>query len=349
VTALALARHAHQSGLSPWILDDQRGLAFHCRFARAVQLPTEPEAATAAIFHLARGRELIATSDRWVRWLCDHAVGLQASGVQFLHGSAEALRICLNKRMFMLWCKKAGVPTPELVEEGRFPLILRPEETRHDLPQAVLPKAVEIHRAQDWELAVQCYSEVGVRPLATRSLLGERVTAFSVPVVRTRRGMCSFVVRKVRPPPRECAAGSYMETYPDAAVEELARRVIEQLDVLGMAEVEIMRQEQTGRDYVIEVNPRPWAQYSLSVRAGYDFLGFLRGQSSGVPRRPIHACWMDWTSDLYQVLSRRGMIARGEVTWWGYLYTLSQANAFSSFDLGDMRPFWSDVASLFRR
>jgi predicted ATP-grasp superfamily ATP-dependent carboligase len=292
---------------------------------------------------------LIATSDRWVRWLCDHDSLLQANDIRVLHGPAKALRLCTNKRMFTCWCIQQGIPTPSLAEVGQFPVIMRPEETRHDLPQAVLPKAVEITNASDAERALQRYGQWGVQPLFTESLLNEPVTVFSVPVVRTPRGMRSFVVRKLRPAPRECTAGSYVVTSPDTAVEALARRVIDHLDFFGMAEVEIVRQEPSGRDFVIEVNARPWAQYSLSERAGYDFLGFLRGQSDGRPRPPRPAYWLDWTSDLYQVWSRRGMIARGELTWWSYLHSLWQANAFATFDLHDWRPFWADLASLLRR
>jgi predicted ATP-grasp superfamily ATP-dependent carboligase len=140
-----------------------------------------------------------------------------------------------------------------------------------------------------------------------------------------------------------------METCVDEPAEQLARQVIERMGYEGIAEVEILRDEESGRDWVVEINPRPWSQYALAPAAGYDFLGLALGRAVSPPASFTRVRWLDWTGDLYHALSRKGMIARGELTWERYLRSLLRANCWSTFDLHDLRPFFTDLATLFRR
>lgn len=350
ITALAVARHAARLGLPCTLTDHHRGIAFHTRKARHVLLPDDRQSADAALWQLIRGRNLLATSDHWVRWVAAHAKPLAEANVSVLQGPLEVLSLCLDKTRFIHWCQEQGFRTPPLAQPPDFPLIVRPEQTLHHAPHLRVPKAAEIYTLAHYAELMQNYRQAGVVPVVTASLLRGPVTAFSVPVARhPEQGMLSLVIRKVRPTPRYCAAGSYMETCVDEAAEHLARNVVERLGFEGIAEVEILREDETGRDWIIEVNPRPWSQYSMAPAAGYDFLSLTLGRPVVAPSQFTRVRWLDWTGDLYQALSRKGMIARRELTWGKYVRSLLRANCWSTFDLHDLRPFFMDVATLFRR
>lgn len=165
----------------------------------------------------------------------------------------------------------------------------------------------------------------------------------------------SFVARKVRPPANWCRSGTYVELAPSSGVEQLARQAAQKLDFFGIGEMEILRSEDSGKNYLIEVNARPWLQYSLATRSGRSLLGFVLGQRTvhNANLRSEGVRWIDLTSDLYVCLSRsEGMLWRGEIGLYEYLKSLLKANAYARFDVRDWRPFlagFGDLAATFRR
>ena len=72
-------------------------------------------------------------------------------------------------------------------------------------------------------------------------------------------------------------------------VEQLARNAIERLDYFGIGEAEILRDKQTGEDYLIEINARPWLQYALAPASNHDFLGLVLGLPLAANQPPIRA------------------------------------------------------------
>jgi len=145
----------------------------------------------------------------------------------------------------------------------------------------------------------------------------------------------------VRPLPHHCAVGSYVELCKDAAVEVFATTIIKTLGFsFGVAEVEIVRL-QGGQLAVIEVNPRPWTQFSLSYRSGRDFLGFLLDLPPRPnARRPTERLsWIDLTNDFYVCFGRgQGLLRTGDLTPAQYLCSLLRARAYSRFALNDPYP-----------
>jgi predicted ATP-grasp superfamily ATP-dependent carboligase len=214
-----------------------------------------------------------------------------------------------------------------------------------------VPKAVEARSAAELAERLAEFARAGVKALVTESLLGRRLTQFSVGAARRDGTMLSFVAVKRRPLPDVCAVGSYVELRPDARVEALARRALEALDYHGIAEVEILRDEDAGRDYLIEINARPWVQYALGPASGHDFLAFLRDPRSFDASRALKSGrrWLNLSADLYYGFSRSvGLVRRGRIPAGDYFASLVRANTFAYFAPGDLGPLWRSLRGMFR-
>jgi len=206
-----------------------------------------------------------------------------------------------------------------------------------------VPKALEIGTVEALRHALAMFAEAGVAPLVSESLLQRNLVQYSVGASRRDDAMISFVAVKHRPLPQHCAVGSYVELVPQPEVDALARAVLEALDYQGIAEVEILRDEDSGRLYLIEINARPWVQYALGVASGHDLLAFQlypeRFDAGHAVQRGRR--WLNFTGDLYYCFSRStGVVREGRVTRSAYLRSLLRANTFAYFALTDPAPAW---------
>ena len=161
--------------------------------------------------------------------------------------------------------------------------------------------------------------------------------------------MISFVAIKRRPLPQHCAVGTYVELAPQPEVDALGRAVLEALDYQGIAEVEILRDEDSGRLYLIEINARPWVQYALGSASGHDLLGFQLHPERFDAGRAVQRGrrWLNFTGDLYYCFSRSaGVVRKGRMTWVPYLRSVLRANTFAYFAWTDPMPAWRVLREL---
>jgi len=361
LTGLAVARDAHAHGLEAAVLDtDRGGIAFTSRKVRPVLLPQLDEASLAAaiVRQGGQGVGLIATGDHWLARVRQNWETLRNAYERVFHPDPDAIAICLSKARFAEWCRACDLPAPRawLVDEQprpadlRTPLLLRPVETLHGRPNAGLPKAVQAQTEAEFEHWRLEFRNKGCRLLATESLLGQRLTQYSVPFARAGGKFVSFVARKIRPLPERLAVGTCVELAPEENVEAIGRRAAEQLDYYGIGEAEILHAHDTGRNYLIEINARPWLQYPLAPASGHDFLGLLldpaTARTEGMRKQGY--TWVDFSSDLYTSFARdHGVVRTGGQSVAAYLKSLLRANVFARFDIRDpapalqnMRPAW---------
>jgi predicted ATP-grasp superfamily ATP-dependent carboligase len=351
LTALAVARDAHALGMEPVVVDTHRGIAFHSRWVRPVFLPQE-HAGSGLMHELlasGAGRDyVIATSDAWLKHIVAHRKTFEDSSRAVLHPPNSALEICLDKAKFAAWCVAQAIPSPRTWLVGHEPrpaqlvppLLLRPANTLHGGAAASgLPKAVEVGNEAELDKWLAAFAAQRCPAIVSESLLHQTLTQFSVPFVRTPDKLEIFVARKVRPAPKHCAVGSYVELASQPEVEQLTRRVAEALDYFGIGEAEILRVESTGQLFLIEVNARPWLQYALAPASGHDFLGILVGKPRSIRRVKDGRRWINLESDLYVAFSSSiGAVRRGELGLGSYLMSLLRANVYARFSVRDPMP-----------
>jgi D-aspartate ligase len=158
------------------------------------------------------------------------------------------------------------------------------------------------------------------------------------------------VARKVRPPASWAGTGTYVELCPNAEIERLAIAAVEALDFQGIGEVEILHSAQDGRSYLIEINARPWVQYSLAEASGHHLLRFLLGEDlarGATQPKKEGVRWLNFRGDLYVCFSRsEGLYAHGKLSLLEYLRGVLRANAFAFFDWRDPWPAITELAAL---
>lgn len=346
LTALAVARDAHARGLAPVVVDTQAGIALATRRAQRVLVAGADEALARVLDHAGAAHALVATGDDWLRFVVAHRTRLEAAFGRVLHPANPMLEILLDKHAFARWCVANALPTPRTwlpdaeprPAQLRFPLLVRPRATRHT--RATLPKAVEVHdeRAlRDW---IRDYRARGASPLVSESLLGRRLTQYSVPFARNGDSTLSFVARKLRPGPDRCAEGTLVEATEHAEVEQLARRAAECAEYFGIGEAEILYAHDEGCSYLIEINARPWLQYALAPATGHDFLRLLLGHRVAGAPRAGRRTWINLRGDRAVAFDRAtGVVRRGQLGVGAYLRSLACCNVFAVFDVRDPLPF----------
>ncbi|HTE42866.1 MAG TPA: hypothetical protein VK629_18735 [Steroidobacteraceae bacterium] len=350
LTGLAVARDAHALGLRAAVIDTDFGIGLRSRCAEPMLMParTSQEDILQRVLSAATPRDyLIATSDFWLRFSVANRAVLDQAFRKVLIPSNATIETCLDKAKFGKWCREQQLSAPctwSVDEEPRPtelkpPMLIRPAKTLHGAAAARLPKAVEVHTETELSEWLARFAAEKCAALVSESLLGQSLIQFSAPFARTPEALSLFTAKKVRPAPKHCSVGSYVELVANRDVEELARRAVVALDYYGVGEAEILYSETTGRLYLIEINARPWMQYALAPASGHDFLGLLIGQPRAMrPVRQGHR-WIDFESDLYNAMSGSvGEVRLGETSLFGYLRSLALANVYARFSWRDPVP-----------
>ena len=354
LTALAIVRAAKALGISSILFDTRRGIAFDSRHPMPIHCPSGNDELLLQQLEAVASKEsaaLIADSDGWLRFIVRCRPALESMFASVLHPGPRAIELCLDKSLFLDWCMDKGFAAPrrygleaatDLLPSQECPLLLRPEVTRHELGKTV-PKAIEVRSRAELDRWLAQFAAAGVTPSIAQSLLRPGIRQYSVGLARDRRGRIrSMVAEKLRSFPEQCAGGTYVILSAQDDVLSLATRAIEALDYFGIAEVEILRDDNTGECFLIEINARPWVQFGLAQKAGLDFLGFVLGRADaqGVSVSPRSLRWMNFEADAYGCLSRDiGAVWRGRLTLNDYLRSFFAANTFAVWDAADPQPF----------
>jgi predicted ATP-grasp superfamily ATP-dependent carboligase len=352
ITALAIAREAHSLGLRPVIVDSNSGIAHRSSLVERVPFQEGDEV---DILDQVRGLGgpdacLISTADLWLRFLRRNREALEGAFRSVLHPSNEALDICLSKAAFADWCLANRFDAPRYCRGDdapclhgiRYPVLVRPAETLHHHSRSGIPKAVEAGSPEELGGLLERFRAAGAAALVAESLLGQRLIQYSVPFARRGSEILSFVAQKVRPPADWCSTGTCVELSPNAEVEALARRSVEALDYFGIGEVEILHSLDADRSYLVEINARPWVQYSLATASGHNFLGFLlwpdRADRPLTVKRGL--TWLNFSDDSYVCFSRsQGIVRRGRLSAFDYLRSVLRANVYALFSWRDPKPW----------
>ena len=354
ITALAVAREAHALGLAPVVVDPAPGIAHRSSLVEVARFAdgSDDDVLDRLRDLAGPGACLIATADRWVRFIRRNREQLEALFHPVLHPGNDVLDVCLSKPAFADWCVANRLDTPRhcrgddprCLEGIRYPVLVRPAETVHGQNRSPLrlPKAAEAASPQELESLMQRYREAGAATFVAESLLGQRLIQYSVPFARRDRQIISYVARKVRPPADWCSTGTLVELSPDAEIEALALRAIEALDYFGIGEVEVLHSLDSRRSYLIEINARPWVQYSLATESGHGFLGFMLGapRPAGFPPVKQGLAWINFGDDSYVCFSRsEGIVTKGRLSPLEYLKSVARPKTYALFSWRDPGPW----------
>jgi predicted ATP-grasp superfamily ATP-dependent carboligase len=152
--------------------------------------------------------------------------------------------------------------------------------------------------------------------------------------------LASLTARRVRQFPMDFGrASSYVETIADPGLERDVLRLLAALRFTGLVETEFKRDERTGENRLLDVNPRAWGWQSLCGRAGVDFPYLLWRMASGASVPPVRAMpgvrWVRMTTDMLAVA---GELRAGRLSPRAYLRSLRRPLEFAVFARDDPLP-----------
>jgi len=302
--------------------DSFQGRSFHSRFGkrrlRIAHPASEPDrflsdlqaAAADGAFDV-----LLPTTDRTTLILARHHeafAGLAAIPVP----APEATELCKDKWRIMKEATAAGLDVPQTRRVSRpdelsiiardidYPAILKPRKGAGGVGASIVNSADELIAAYHRYPAAQDEVFDFSQPLVQRFIRG---SVHEVCALFNRGEPRALLTQRRLLKYPHCGAGIYNETTDEPDLKALATDLLRRLEWHGPAQVEFLREEGSGRPYLLEVNGRFWGTIDLAVAAGLDF--------------PVLACRMARDGDVpFQSGYRVGLRYR-----WPFPYALLHA------------------------
>jgi predicted ATP-grasp superfamily ATP-dependent carboligase len=278
----------------------------------------------------------------------------------------DAARTCLFKDRFVAAMQDAGFPAPpsaapltldEAEAAGEwlgYPLVVKPrshvgigpargwvvrtpEELRRHFRQLFVPLGRRSALQHDAHLAV---------PLLQRYLEHGRHDVISVTGCLGQDGEVLAVghSRQARQCPPGTGVGTLFEALPDQPFTEKALAAIQRVIGVGLFELEVVTDRESGEFWALDLNPRGFGQMSLDVARGHDLPRLWYEQVTGhlLPRgsKPTAAA-THWSSGVPLAVDTVVRLARGpqrraEAAW--VTSFLRQPRVDAAFDVRDPLP-----------
>lgn len=361
-TGLGAMRLLGARGARCWGVDvalDLPGfLSRHCR--RRIHVPTglSPTELTAILRHAVHGTNerpvLLPTADRYVKLLSDARDDL-GDRFHLALPPPAVVDDLLDKQRFAGLAERAGLRVPRSVTAPDLAAV--PDAARRvgypsivklrcptDKEYSTLPKAVVLRSGAD----ARALAASGPRGVQEHGLVVQEYipggddhhVSVALALDARSRTLATFVARKRRQGNGGAGVGTFVESHADPEAALAARRLLEHVGYVGVAEMELKRHAVTGDLHAIEVNPRLWSQLALPAALGIDFAllacQIATGAACAVDAAPPPAgcAWMDLWSDLYWTFGKGGYFRRGEVSlaaWLGQCLA-SRAHPYFAWD-----------------
>lgn len=161
--------------------------------------------------------------------------------------------------------------------------------------------------------------------------------------------------RKLRVYPPISGSGTCAETVEDSEIEKLARNITDKLNLIGMINLQMKRDEVTGRPMLIEIHTRTSTYDILGTHAGANIPALYYKDINGIKipdylKAKASINYIDVGPDLRLFLRYRKEIS---VSLWDWLKSYSKASVFHDFKIMDPKPhfkkFWEPVKMKFSK
>jgi D-aspartate ligase len=356
--ALGIVRSLGRRGIPVWVAQSSTGdhrLASTSRFSRRHITYPEDEKHRLSFF-LELGERagltnwtLFASADSTAAFVARHHAEL-ATQFRLTTPPWSSSRWAYDKRLTYELAARLGVPYPRVFTPassnelaryfGPFPAILKPA-TR---PRLDGPRAKAWPVGDRAELSAR-YDEIAplMEPgaLMIQELIPGAGGQLSVAALcQGGEPLVATVAERVRQYPMDFGRSStYVRTIEDREVVELARRVLAELRLDGLVEIEFKRDHRDGLCKLLDINLRVWGWHTIGNRRGLDFVYLAWLLANGYPVAPIAAPaglrWLRMTTDLPAALSE---IRRGQLSLPAYLRTLVESHDRAVAALDDPLP-----------
>jgi predicted ATP-grasp superfamily ATP-dependent carboligase len=311
-SGLGIARSLHGAGVQVYALTSERDVpGIRSRYFHGIyEVPNgrdEPERLRDRLLELRTGFAerpvFFPTRDFDVLFLHEYRDALAAAYVLPQPADSPIVRI-MDKLELATVAEEQGIPTPttmvcrsaaeleEAIPRLRFPVVMKPrfayQWRRKGTWEKVGAKAIITQSAD--ELRLQCRRLAELTP---DIMLQEYVAGDDRDIVvccgyvgREGKLLGYFTGRKLKQSPPFVGTGSIVEAV-DIPILAPTLKLLKAFGYAGLAEVEFKYDADSGRYFLIEVNPRHWDQHELGTLVGVNLSRIAYSDMIGVDTAPI--------------------------------------------------------------
>jgi predicted ATP-grasp superfamily ATP-dependent carboligase len=348
------------------ILDGDDRLAAHSRYAQATsEWPESDEERLEHLHAIARGAAaplaLFPSADETAAFVSRNHETLSRR-YALTTPSWDIFRWVYDKRLTYELGERANVDCPVTLyprdradlerAELDFPVVLKPA-TKPRFNRFVAAKA---WRVDDRDELLRRYGEaaglVDPTTLMVQEVIpgGDGANLSYAALTESGRVLHHIVARRTRQyPPDFGRASTFVESIEDPGIGEPSRRLLEACRFTGLIEVEYKVDARSGRQLLLDMNPRVWGWHTLGRRAGVDFpwLQWLRLHGEETPdTKPLPGVrWLRMSTDLPTAVKE---IIKGRQPFWPYVSSLLPPHERAIFARDDPMPGLVEVPLLAR-
>ena len=283
-----------------------------------------------------------------------------AEAFTFVVPEAELTEDLLDKARFQSLAERVGLPVPRSAPavpaagppsfDLEFPLVVK-QVTRQNVQWSPLARTKAIPVA-DRAALDELWPRLGsasVDVLLQELVPGPEtlVESYHSYVDQSGAIAAEFTGRKIRTYPSLYGYSTALEITNEEDVRELGRDVLRKLDFRGVAKLDFKRHPETGRLYLLEINPRFNLWHHPGAKAGVNIPALVYADLTGLPRPPVEpvpsgARWIHPFFDL------RASRAEG-ISLFRWLPWALRCEAKYAFALDDPLPIPRAIAARLRR
>jgi predicted ATP-grasp superfamily ATP-dependent carboligase len=229
---------------------------------------------------------IFPTSESEIEFLIKYEQSLSSHYVLSIPNKAIAQQI-LDKYYFYILLKQYGFDTPEtyliqsfdslrsLPGDLSFPFVMKPVfsgdwKTLKASSYIGSQKAIVVNSLAEVHEVYQRLSVISARMILQKMIQSEEEDTFSYCCYADDQGhsLWGMVSQKILqyPPGFGTAVLSQMVSHPE--IYQMGEKLVRAIGINGILEVEIIREQGTGRLFVIEINTRHWQQHIIATKTG---------------------------------------------------------------------------------
>jgi D-aspartate ligase len=365
---LGIVRSLGRRGVDVLVVDDERSIARHSRFATAAvrvgELRDEQETVRTLLElgerHALEGWVVFPTREETVAALSRYRERLTPR-FRIPTPAWDVVEWAWDKRKTYEIAAELGIATPRTwlvgsaeelgAVDGEPPFAVKPA-IKERFIYATGEKAWRADTRAELEQRFRDAAQVvGAGEVIVQELIpggGETQLAYCA-FFRDGRAAASMVVNRLRQhPPLFGRASTFVQTIERPELEEVSERLLRRIGYYGLVELEYKHDVRDGQTKLLDINARTWGYHSLGQRAGVDFPYLLYADQLSLPvpdgaRAKTGVSWIRLATDVPTALA---LAAHGELDWRAYLRSLRQANAESVFSGDDPLPGVAELALL---
>jgi predicted ATP-grasp superfamily ATP-dependent carboligase len=373
---ISMVRALGKSGIPVAIATaDTSDKSVHSRYCKeVVDVPgwaKDPAATFSALTGWAENQDakpvLFYQTDTDLLWISRFESQL-AKYFRFVIPDSELVLDLVDKSRFFARAGNCGIPIPPtaIISDTRsfreqidnwssFPCILKPI-TRTDAWHRILSKdkkALHINSHDELTSVLERLQDESAALILQSLVRGgeENVLSYHAYVGKDQEVLVEFTGAKIRTSPRQFGFSTYLEITDDQTVRDLGRDIVKNLGFYGVLKIDFKRDDESGRLYVLEINPRFNLWHHPGVIAGAPIPAVVYWDCVDPARIPRFTKarsgvrWMRPRSDLRSFSEYRSANELSTIKW---LYQAIAVDVNEGFEISDLGPVVHDVLDILR-